>query len=83
MKKYVAVGAIAAASAVMGLTGCTPHKYKNCTDMHLTLKGGVGKVGAVDHHTGPAAQYPPKRDNALYQANIGLDRDKDGIACEQ
>ena len=83
MKKYMAMGAIALASAATALTGCSPHHFKNCTDMHLTYKGGVGKVGAVDHHSGSAAKYAPQRDNALYQANSGLDRDHDGIACEQ
>lgn len=32
---------------------------------------------------GGTAQYEPKWDNALYDANTKSDADHDGIACEQ
>ena len=53
-------------------------KYANCTAMHVDYKGGVALPGAVDHR----ASYTPFYSQALYNANTGLDRDKDHIACE-
>jgi len=42
----------------------------------------VGLPDAVDHTSGtPVTTFT--RDKALYQANSGLDRDGDGIACEK
>jgi hypothetical protein len=47
---------------------------------------GVGRVGARDKTSGiPVANF--KRSNFLYRTamgyNRGLDRDKDGLACEK
>ena len=59
--------------------------WKNCTRVNKTYPHGVGKVGARDSTSGtPVTTF--KRSNALYNKamdnNKGLDRDKDGIACE-
>jgi Excalibur calcium-binding domain len=52
--------------------------------MHTKHKGGTAKVGAHDHRTGGGhAKYKPFVSAAGYKANITLDRDKNGIACEQ
>jgi hypothetical protein len=52
----------------MRLTASTPH--------------GVGRYGARDHTSGtPVTNF--RRSNRLYRQNRGLDRDKDGIACEK
>jgi len=60
------------------------HHFKNCTDMHRTYKGGVARRGAHDHRAGGGhAKYRPHVSTALYTANKGMDRDHDGIACEQ
>jgi hypothetical protein len=53
--------------------------------VNKTYPHSVGKVGARDHTSGtPVTNF--KRSNALYTKamlkNRGLDRDKDGIACE-
>jgi hypothetical protein len=42
--------------------------YKNCTKFNHQYPHGVGKKHAHDHHT---------------KTSKGLDRDKDGIACEK
>jgi hypothetical protein len=63
-----------------------PSRYKNCTNLHKTFKHGVGRAGAKDRTSGrrvttftvSTAEY--KR---AIRANKGLDRDRDGIACEQ
>jgi hypothetical protein len=69
----------AAASAVAA-------PWKNCTQVNKKYPHGVGKVGARDKTSGaPVTSF--KRSNVLYRTalryNRGLDRDKDGIACEK
>jgi hypothetical protein len=64
----------------------TPLLYKNCTHLNAKYHHGVGKVGAHDHTSGvPVTNF--YRSNSLYKRamsyNRGLDRDKDGIACEK
>jgi hypothetical protein len=63
-----------------------PAQWKNCTTVNARYHHGVGKAGARDHTSGtPVTNF--KRSNALYATansfNKGLDRDKDGIACEK
>lgn len=82
------IAAIAAACAL--LVPAVPagaqaaHHFRNCTAMHHTYKGGVARKGAHDHRAhGGHARYRPYVNTTLYKANAGLDRDHDGIACEQ
>jgi hypothetical protein len=56
--------------------------YANCTELHQDYPHGVGRPGAVDHTSGPPVTTFTV-DAALYDANQGSDRDKDGIACEK
>jgi len=63
-----------------------PHKWKNCTIVNQRYPHGVGKRFAHDRTTGtPVTNF--RRSTALYLTamhyNRGLDRDKDGIACEK
>ena len=63
-----------------------PALYKNCTNLNKKYPHGLGKVGARDHTSGtPVTNL--KRSTKLYKLamsyNRGLDRDKDGIACEK
>jgi hypothetical protein len=60
--------------------------WKNCTQVNKRYPHGVGKVRARDKTSGtPVTDF--KRSNALFRTamrnNKGLDRDKDGIACEK
>jgi hypothetical protein len=62
--------------------------YKNCTQLHHLYPHGLGKVAATDHvASGGTPVTTFKRSNQLYalamSVNHGLDRDHDGIACEQ
>lgn len=60
------------------------HHFQNCTDMHRLYKGGVARRGAHDHRSsGGHARYAPVVSTKLYNANQSMDRDHDGIACEQ
>lgn len=82
------VGALAAVAFTVpaGATVARPavHHFVNCTDMHRVYEGGVARRGARDHRTdGGHAQYAPHVSTKLYRANKQMDRDGDGVACEQ
>jgi hypothetical protein len=84
MGAAIAAAALACAFAVPA--DAVPPQWKNCTVVNHRYPHGVGKVGARDHTSGtPVTTF--KRSNSLYaaamKANRGLDRDKDGMACEK
>jgi Excalibur calcium-binding domain len=63
-----------------------PAPYTNCTVFNKKYPHGVGKLTARDKTSGdPVTAF--KRSTLLYRRamryNAGLDRDKDGIACEK
>jgi Ni/Co efflux regulator RcnB len=63
-----------------------PRLYKNCTNLNKKYPHGVGRRLARDKTSGtPVTNF--KRSTVLYNTamryNRGLDRDKDGIACEK
>lgn len=63
-----------------------PAWTKNCTALNRKYPHGVGRLRARDKTTGtPVTTF--KRSTRLYNIamrwNNGLDRDKDGIACEK
>jgi hypothetical protein len=60
----------------------TARKFKNCTALHKVYPHGVAKSGARDHVSSGKPVTNFKVSTALYNANKGLDRDKDGVACE-
>lgn len=72
--------------ALTATAGAIPAPWKNCSPVNKKYPHGIGKVGAHDKTSGtPVTSF--KRSNRLYalamQNNRGLDRDKDGIACEK
>ena len=73
------------AVSLVGVGPAEAVSWRNCDAVHRTYPHGVGKVGARDHTSGTRVTNF-KRSNALYRSamrvNSGLDRDKDGIACE-
>jgi hypothetical protein len=74
---------VAAGPSALVVDGA-PIKYKNCAAMNAKYPHGVGKPGARDKVSGstrPVTTF--YRNLALYMANTGRDRDKDGIACEK
>ena len=96
MKKVAAI--LAASVALMSFTFATAtpaeaasaKKYQNCTQLHKKYPGGVAKTSKVRNtkkqngRIVPAkSTRSPRVDKALYDKNKGLDRDKDGIACER
>jgi Excalibur calcium-binding domain len=62
-----------------------PAQWKNCDAVNARYPHGIGKLGARDRTSGePVTNF--RRSTPLYRLaigyNAGLDRDKDGIACE-
>lgn len=56
--------------------------YKTCTLMNRKHLGGVAQSYS-SRNKGAGMNYIARVDPALYKANIKLDKDKDGIACER
>jgi hypothetical protein len=82
----VGVALAAALIATSAASARIPPLYKNCTNLNKRYPHGLGKLGARDHTSGtPVTTF--RRSTRLYRLamsyNKGLDRDKDGIACEQ
>jgi hypothetical protein len=61
-------------------------KFKNCTALNKEYPGGVAdKVTSANKNKAGVLQESknvPKVSSKIYKENKGLDRDKDGIACE-
>ena len=85
----IAAGAIALGIApAVGARSAVSSPWNNCTQVHTKYAHGVGRIGARDRVRGTT---PPvttfKRSTRLYnsamRSNSGLDRDKDGVACEK
>ena len=68
-----------------------PRLWQKCANVNAKYPHGVGKVGAIDRDADGHRLADPvtnfKRSNRVYRiamsCNKGLDRDKDGIACEK
>ena len=72
-------GALASARAM-------PPLFKNCTALNKKYPHGVGRSDAVDKTSGvPVTNFhrSTKLYNQAMSYNRGLDRDRDGIACEK
>ncbi len=71
--------------AVSTAAATIPPVYKNCTNLNKKYPHGIGRAHARDRTSGrPVTNFT--RSDRLYRIamsyNRGLDRDKDGIACE-
>jgi hypothetical protein len=78
---------VAAAFAASTADAATPLLYSNCAHLNTKYPHGLGKLGARDKTRSGHPVTNFKRSTTLYLGamrwNSGLDRDKDGIACEQ
>ncbi|MGZ8741010.1 MAG: excalibur calcium-binding domain-containing protein [Gaiellaceae bacterium] len=78
----IAIGAAPAYAAPTKI----PPLFENCTNLNKTYKHGIGRAGAHDKTTGdPVTNFTrsTKLYNKAMSYNRGLDRDKDGVACEK
>ena len=72
----------ASGATVASAKASTASTFRNCKALNRVYPHGVGRYGARDHTSGtPVTNF--RRSNRLYRLNRGLDRDKDGIACEK
>jgi Excalibur calcium-binding domain len=64
-----------------------PLLYRSCKNFNARYRHGVGKRLARDRTTGAPPVTTFRRSTLLYNRamsyNRGLDRDKDGVACEK
>jgi hypothetical protein len=86
MKRTAALLVVTVAFAAGTTQAATPSLYKNCTNLNKRYPHGLGKLGARDKTSGePVTNF--RHSTRLYRIamsyNKGLDRDKDGIACEK
>jgi excalibur calcium-binding domain-containing protein len=82
----VVAGLVVLSASASAARDAIPYRWKNCTIVNQRFPHGVGKVGAHDRTSGiPVTNF--RRSTLLYltamRYNRGLDRDKDGIACEK
>jgi hypothetical protein len=82
----VVAGLVVLAASASAAREAIPARWKNCTIVNKRFPHGVGKLRAHDKTTGtPVRNF--RSSTALYLTamhyNRGLDRDKDGIACEK
>jgi hypothetical protein len=82
----VVAGLIVLSASTSAAREAIPYRWKNCTIVNKRFLHGVGRVGAHDRTSGvPVTNF--RRSNRLYREAMryhpGLDRDKDGIACEK
>ena len=76
---------LAATQAALAYGTAAPAVYKNCTNLNKRYPHGVGRNGARDDTSdepGTNFRRSTKIYNQAMSFNRGLDRDKDGIACE-
>ncbi|MFT4216339.1 MAG: excalibur calcium-binding domain-containing protein [Micropruina sp.] len=83
-----AAPAVSSAVLPQAKTSAKKALYKNCTALNKKYKHGVGKSGAKDKVSGRAKAVKnftksTKIYNEAMSYNRGLDRDKDGVACEK
>lgn len=86
MAATVMMGSLLVVPATAEPAVAKPGWTKNCTALNKKYPHGLGKKNATDKTKGtPVTNF--KRSTKLYKKamkyNKGLDRDKDGIACEK
>jgi hypothetical protein len=82
----VVVVLVPTAGVALASVSAAPPLYKNCANLNKRYPHGLGRLGARDQTSAtPVTNF--KRSTKLYKLamsyNRGLDRDKDGIACEK
>jgi hypothetical protein len=85
-KKILLVATLFLISNVQNSYAMPEKKFKNCSALNKEYPGGVAeKATSVNKNKAGVPQESkntPKVSSKIYKENKGLDRDKDGIACE-
>jgi Excalibur calcium-binding domain/Protein of unknown function (DUF4236) len=84
----VAVGSARAAVASPAFAAPlrVPAQWKNCSQVNRSYPHGIGRISARDRTSGTpvtAFVHSDRLYKTAFSYNRGLDRDGDGIACEQ
>ena len=81
MKKSILLFSILLSTLFIQNANAIPEKkFKNCTALNKVYPGGVAKGKyLINENRGSRL---PIVSSKIYKENKGLDRDKDGIACE-
>jgi hypothetical protein len=88
MRVFALVLTVVAALVVADVAiGRAPPLYRSCKALNARYPHGVGLAKAKDHTSGAPPVTTFKRSTRIYRLamsyNKGLDRDKDGVACEE
>jgi Excalibur calcium-binding domain len=89
-----AAAAVISAGAILSIatpfataaSSMIPYQWSNCSVVNQRYPHGVGRANAVDHTSGtPVTTFTHSTSlyNTAMRYHAGLDRDKDGIACEK
>ncbi len=76
MRRFVIVPILATVLLLPGAASAAT-KYKNCTELRKKFPAGVAQS------VKSAGASGAKVSKSIYALHKGLDRDKDGIACEK
>ncbi|WP_301107764.1 excalibur calcium-binding domain-containing protein [Sporosarcina sp.] len=79
---FISAFAITLLVAPIQSTEAAAAKYQNCKELNKAYPGGVAKNAKVQNKGGKT-KYKPTVSPSLYNLHTGMDRDKDGIACER
>jgi hypothetical protein len=88
MKKIaILVAALTLLLPVPTFASVPQQKFKNCTAVNKVYEGGIAKNKKVSNKNSKGvaqkSKYAPFVSKKIYNQNKGMDRDKDGIACER
>ena len=87
MRKYaIILLSLALITSFSSHSNAAAKKFKNCTELNKVYVGGISekKSSANKNKAGvpQVSKNAPTVSAKIYKENKGLDRDKDGIACE-
>jgi len=87
MKKVIAVASLLTLIFATNAYAINVEKFKNCSAVNAKFPGGVANKSSAQNKNkkGELVQSTQSFvvDKKIYNANKGLDRDKDGIICEK
>ena len=86
IKKILLIASISILLTTQNSYAIPAKKFKNCTELNKVYVGGISekKSSANKNKAGvpQVSKNAPTVSAKIYKENKGLDRDKDGIACE-
>ena len=85
-KSIILISILLSTISIQNVQAMPEKKFKNCTALNKEFPGGIAeKSTSVNKNKAGVLQESkkvPKVSSKVYKENKSLDRDKDGIACE-